>query len=100
MVFSNKSLQFIIATLVVTLPFLGMANPTTDSLQVQSHKALVENHTNTSEAAVSHEEPTDVKTKIRAFIDHHVLDAHEFSLFEDEIEGAHYGCLLYTSRCV
>lgn len=94
MVFSNKSLKFIIATLVAVLPYFGFANSTTDSLQNHTETTVVENHTNQATAEASHEthaEPTDVKSKIRAFIDHHVLDAHEFSLFEDEATGTHYG---------
>jgi len=97
MVFSNKSLKFIIATLVASLPFIGFANPTTDSLQVHTETAAAENHTTQANAEASHDshaEPTDVKSKIRAFIDHHVLDAHEFSLFEDEATGSHYGFAL------
>ncbi len=88
MVFSNKSLQFIIATLVVCLPVFGFANTSIDSLKVQTET------TATSEEHTSHEahaEPTDIKSKIDAFKNHHVLDAHEFSLFEDEATGQHYG---------
>jgi F-type H+-transporting ATPase subunit a len=90
MVFSNKSLQFIIATLVVCLPVFGYANTSIDSLKVQTETTAIA----TSEAHTSHEahaEPTDIKSKIDAFKNHHVLDAHEFSLFEDEATGQHYG---------
>lgn len=90
MVFSNKSLQFIIATLVVCLPVFGFANASIDSLKVQTETTAIA----TSEAHTSHEahaEPTDIKSKIDAFKNHHVLDAHEFSLFEDEATGQHYG---------
>ena len=90
MVFSNKSLQFIIATLVVCLPVFGYANTSIDSLKVQTETTA----TATSEEHTSHEahaEPTDIKSKIDAFKNHHVLDAHEFSLFEDEATGQHYG---------
>jgi F-type H+-transporting ATPase subunit a len=95
--FSNKSRKFIIATLVTALPYFGFANPTTDSLQVHTETTAAESHTSQATTEVSHEthaEPADVKSKIRAFIDHHVLDAHEFSLFEDEATGAHYGFAL------
>ncbi len=88
MVFSNKSLQFIIATLVVCLPIFGFANTSIDSLKVHTET------TATLEEHVSHEthaEPADIKSKIDAFKNHHVLDSHEFSLFEDEATGKHYG---------
>jgi F-type H+-transporting ATPase subunit a len=37
-----------------------------------------------------HGEP-DLKTKIKADIDHHLLDSHDFHLFTDEASGKHYG---------
>ena len=90
MVFSNKSLQFIIATLVVCLPIFGSANTTIDSLKVQTETTA--SVTPAGQAVEEkHAEPTDLKSKIEAIKNHHVLDAHEFSLFEDEATGAHYG---------
>ena len=90
MVFSNKSLKFIIATLVACLPLFGFANVT----QVGNDTTTVVSSEVKTTAVVSHEghaEPVDQKSKIRAFIDHHVLDAHDFTLFEDEATGEHYG---------
>lgn len=86
MVFSNKSLQFIIAILVFCLPFFGFANNTVDSLK--------ENTATPTTDEISHknsEESSDLKSKIEAFKKHHVLDAHEFSLFEDEATESYYG---------
>ncbi len=36
-------------------------------------------------------EPTDVKSKIKGFIDHHVLDSHDFTLTPDDETGKYYG---------
>jgi len=88
MVFSKKSLQFILAALVACLPLFGFANETQDSLNV---------HTETTAVAHGHEEAHDLdpnslegrKAKIDAFKMHHVLDSHEFSLFEKD--GQHFG---------
>src|SRR4051812_29933022 len=83
MVFSNRPLQFIIATLVACLPLLGFANTAQDTIQA---------HTETTEAHhEAHGEPMDLKSKIEAYKMHHVLDAHDFTLFSDEAEGKHYG---------
>jgi F-type H+-transporting ATPase subunit a len=84
MVFSKKSLQFITAALVAFLPLFGFANDTQDTVKVQTETAVTEHHE-------SHEEPNDLKSKIDAYKMHHVLDAHDFTLFSDEAEGKHYG---------
>ena len=88
MVISNRPLRFIIATLVACLPLMSFANPEVDSVKVQTevaHQATEQSHEG------AHAEPTDVKSKIKAFIKHHVLDAHEFTVTEDEVAGKHYG---------
>lgn len=88
MVFSKKPMKFIITALVASLPFLGLAN-STDTLPVKHEITAV------AEKAVAkheaHAEPTDVKSKIEAYKQHHVLDSHDFSLFADEATGKHYG---------
>lgn len=72
------------------MPFVNHANSSKDSIKVEAHAA-----TKTTEASNKeehgHSEPKDLKSKINAYINHHVLDAHEFSLFEDEATGVHYG---------
>ena len=92
MVFSNKPLQFIVTVLVACLPLFSSANTPTDSVAAKTEATPVE-ATAHGEATTheKHEEPTDLKSKINAYINHHVLDAHEFSLFEDEATGKHYG---------
>jgi F-type H+-transporting ATPase subunit a len=90
MVISKKPLQIILVIAMALLPFVNHANSSKDSIKVVAHTA-----TNTTEAtteeAHGHGEPKDLKSKINAYIAHHVLDAHEFSLFEDEATGKHYG---------
>jgi F-type H+-transporting ATPase subunit a len=90
MVISNKALSFIIATFVVCLPFTSFANPETDTTSTQT----VATHEVAKSAHEAHAEPTDVKSKIKGFIKHHVLDSHEFSFFQDDETGAHYGFAL------
>ena len=88
MVISNRPLRFIIATLVACLPLMSFANPEVDSVKV--HTEVVHETTEQSQEG-AHAEPTDVKSKIKAFIGHHVLDSHDFTFFSDEVEGKHYG---------
>lgn len=90
MVISNKALSFIIATFVVCLPFSSFANPETDTTSTQT----VVTHEVTNSAHEAHAEPTDVKSKVKGFIKHHVLDSHEFSFFQDDETGVHYGFAL------
>jgi F-type H+-transporting ATPase subunit a len=87
MVISNKALSFIMATFVVCLPFTSFANPETDTTSTQT----VATHEVAKSAHEAHAEPTDVKSKVKAFIKHHVLDSHEFSFFQDDETGVHYG---------
>ena len=89
MVFSNKPLQFIIATLIVCLPLFGFGNTTTDTTHVASETTA--NAAPEKAAQGEHTAPADLKSKINAYINHHVLDAHDFSLFADEEAGKHYG---------
>ena len=87
MVFSNKPLQFIVAVLVACLPLFSSANTATDSVHAKAEATHAEATAHTEKAAHGeHAEPTDLKSKINAYINHHVLDAHEFSLFEDEAD--------------
>jgi F-type H+-transporting ATPase subunit a len=87
MVFSNKPLQFILAAFVACLPLFSSANTVVDSTKVATEST----HKVEAAAHEEHAEPTDLKSKINTYINHHVLDAHEFSLFEDEATGKHYG---------
>lgn len=85
MVFSNKSLQFILVILVSSLPFFGFAT---------TLASLKENTAPSVTSQISHkttEDASDLKSKIEAFKAHHVLDSHEFSITEDEATGTHYG---------
>ncbi|MFT7396303.1 MAG: F-type H+-transporting ATPase subunit a [Flavobacterium sp.] len=88
MVISNRPLRFIIATLVACLPLMSFANPQVDSVQVQTEVA----HETTEKGQEgAHAEPTDVKSEIKAFIGHHVLDSHDFTFLSDDVEEEHYG---------
>jgi hypothetical protein len=80
MVISRKPLHFIVAMLISVLPMFSMAN-SSDS--------------NAENAEVSHsEEPKELKTEIKEFIDHHLMDAYDFHLFswqDDSGKDHHVG---------
>ena len=84
MVISNKPLRFIIATLVACLPLMSFANPTPENANAKTEVAP-------SVAKEAHAEPTDTKSKIKEFINHHLLDSHDFTFSSNEETGAHYG---------
>jgi F-type H+-transporting ATPase subunit a len=85
MLLSNKTLKYILATLVVFLPLFGLAN-TTDTLPVKS-EIISANETEIKKV----DEKAEIKEQIDEVKNHHVLDGHEFSLFADAATGAHYG---------
>jgi F-type H+-transporting ATPase subunit a len=89
MVILKRPLRLIIATFLACLPLMSFANQEVDSVQVQveaTHEVVAEGH---HEGA--HAEPTDVKSKIKAFVSHHVLDSHDFSLTQDDETGESWG---------
>ena len=85
MVISKKPLHFIVALLVSVLPLLSVAN-NSDSTAVQTetvHSETEGHHT---------EEPKDLKTEIKEYIAHHLLDSYDFHLFswEDDSKVEHH----------
>ncbi|OAZ03319.1 F0F1 ATP synthase subunit A [Flavobacterium succinicans] len=90
MVISNKPLRFLVAILVACLPLFSTANPVVDSakVEVEAHEGAVA-HEGKQEGA--HAEPQDVKSEIKEFINHHLLDSHSFYFNADKETGEHYG---------
>ncbi len=88
MVISNKPLRFILASLVACLPLISFANPTEDTAKVVTEVAHEVTENGQGEA---HAEPTDLKSKIKEFINHHLLDSHDFTISANEETGEHYG---------
>lgn len=89
MVILKRPLRLILVAFLACLPLMSFANQEVDSLQVQgeaTHVAAAEGH-----HEGGHAEPTDVKSKIKAFINHHVLDSHDFSLTQDDESGENWG---------
>jgi F-type H+-transporting ATPase subunit a len=85
MVISNKPLKLIVAILIAFLPVFGFSNTPMDSAQVQTETTAVAKETEAKPA----DETSEVKAKILEVIGHHVLDGHDFSLFE--YDGEHIG---------
>ena len=85
MVFSNKPLRFIIAILIACLPIMGIANAPSDKTTTPTETTAVAPEAESKTA----ENPQEIKEKISEVINHHVLDGHNFSLFE--YEGEHIG---------
>lgn len=83
MVFSKKPLQFIIAALVAFFPLISTANPTGDSTHVAveaTHEAASKSHeAHEATANLTEEQKADFERK--AYIKHHLMDSHDFTLF-------------------
>ena len=85
MVISHKPLKLIIAILIAFLPTFGFSNTPIHTAQATTEKADVAHETE----AKPMDEKSKVKAEILEVIGHHVLDGHDFSLFE--YEGKHIG---------
>lgn len=77
MVISHKPLKIILAILIAFLPSFGFSNTPINATQTTDSKEVVV------------DEKSEVKAEILEVINHHVLDGHDFSLFE--YEGKHIG---------
>lgn len=84
MLFSNKPLQFIFAALVAFFPLFSNAN-TNDTLPVKQEVVAVANNVETK--VLSEDEKKDEERK--EFIQHHLLDSHDFHIFSYGKEGEH-----------
>jgi F-type H+-transporting ATPase subunit a len=87
MVISNKALRFLVAILVAFLPLFSTANPVLDSAKANVEVA----HKEEAEHGEAQAEPTDVKSEIKEFINHHLLDSHSFNFNANKETGEHYG---------
>jgi F-type H+-transporting ATPase subunit a len=87
MPFSNQFRTILVAFFAIALCASGYAN-STDSLSVTSN-TQAEIATQPSDAHGN--QGNDLRSRIKAHISHHVLDAHDFTLFSDEEAGTHFG---------
>ena len=94
MVISKHPLRFILTAVIACLPLFSFANTVSDSTKVKTNEVVAVSESTTIKEEVSqeaHKEPTDVKSKIKEFINHHLLDAHDFTFSANEETGEHYG---------
>ncbi|WP_310555368.1 F0F1 ATP synthase subunit A [Flavobacterium sp.] len=102
MIISKQSLRFILTAAIACLPLFSFANNVSDSTKVHTETAHAVSDTAHAITTVSHSEteanhdaghaePQDQKSKIKAYIKHHLLDSHDFHLFSNEETGKHYG---------
>lgn len=101
MVISIKPLRIVFTAILVNLTSLAIANTVTDTTKIKTEEAVkvadtsklettaIEETSSTTEH--NSEAPKDIKTKIKEFINHHLLDSHDFVLNANEESGEHYG---------
>lgn len=85
MVFSNKPLQFLFAALVAFFPLITTANAN-DTLPLKKEVVAVAKTAETK--VLSEDEKKDEERK--EFIQHHLLDSHDFHVFSYGKEGEHH----------
>lgn len=88
---SLKPVRLITTIVALFSSLILVANPGVDSLAVVQESIHVSEEVHAK--AVAHEgvESQDSKAKVDAFIEHHLQDSYDFTLFSDEKEGKHYG---------
>ena len=88
---SLKPVRLITTIVALFSSLILVANPGVDSLAVVQENIHVSEEVHAK--AVAHEsvESQDPKAKVDAFIEHHLQDSYDFTLFSDEKEGKHYG---------
>ena len=93
MVISTRPHRFIIAAFIACFPFFSFANPVSDSthVQIEATHSVSESTNQKNTGDHSEAEPTDPKSKIKEFINHHLLDSHDFTFSANEETGEHYG---------
>jgi len=91
MVFSKKPLHFIIATLVVCMPLLSLANKTVDTVNVSTQTAQSVQANSNNENAIAENLSEEAKADLerKNYVKHHLLDSHDFTLFSIGKEGEH-----------
>ena len=93
MVISTRPHRFIIAAFIACLPLFSFANLVSDSthVQIEAAHSVSESTNQKNTGDHSEAEPTDPKSKIKEFINHHLLDSHDFTFSANEETGEHYG---------
>lgn len=88
---SLKPVRLITTIVALFSSLILVANPSVDSLAVVQESIHVSEDVHAK--AVAHEsvESQNPKAKVDAFIEHHLQDSYDFTLFSDEKEGKHYG---------
>ena len=87
MLISRKTIQLFIATIFAVLPVGTFANADTSHVAKPAHSEVV-NHENTATKEVVSEE-TKAQEERAEFIQHHLLDSHDFHLFSYGKETGH-----------
>ncbi|WP_395077935.1 F0F1 ATP synthase subunit A [Flavobacterium sp.] len=93
MVISTRPHRFIIAAIFACFSLFSFANQVSDSTHVHAEAthAVSESTNQKNTATHSEAESTDPKSKIKEFINHHLLDSHDFTVSANEETGEHYG---------
>ncbi len=81
MLISRKTIQLFIATVFAVLPVVTFANADTTHVAKAAH-AEVANH-----EAHQENKPKDLKTEIKEYINHHLLDSYDFNLYSSKDEN-------------
>lgn len=94
MVISKKPIRFFIAVAVAFLPLFASANQPVDSATIKkeaAHTVESKKHSHEAESAhLSEEQKADFERK--AYIKHHLMDSHDFTLFSyGEAGEKHFG---------
>jgi F-type H+-transporting ATPase subunit a len=94
MVTSKQPIRFIFTAIIACLPIFSFGTIITDTTHVAVSPIQAIEAKSSTEAELKVEtstEPKDTKSKIKEFINHHLLDSHDFTISANEETGEHYG---------
>lgn len=91
MVLQGRIVKNTLTALFAVVPFISFANSANDTVTVHNEDAVVPVHAEAARHAATQHEQVDGQAKNKAFIQHHLQDAYDFTFFSDEATGKHYG---------
>ena len=93
MVIPIRPHRFIIVAFIACFPLFSFANPVLDSTHIQTETTHPVSEPTNQKNTIAHSkaESTDPKSKIKEFINHHLLDSHHFTVSANEETGEFYG---------
>jgi len=91
MVLPGRIVKNTLTALFAVVPFISFANSANDTVTVHSEHAPVAVHADGTAHTTEEHAPVDEQAGRKAYIQHHLQDAYDFTFFSDSETGKHFG---------